>query len=64
MGDIAFESASAREAARRQWGRVWDESEHYWVADEDTQALEAAGFGVLYTQVSFCAGVFVLTPKL
>lgn len=62
VGDVAFGDAASRAVARRQWGRVWDDSEHYWAAAEDARVLEGAGFRVQYTQISFCAGVFVVAP--
>ena len=60
IGDISFETAQARDAARQTWGAVWDESEYYWVAEEALPLLEQRGFKVNYVQVSFCAGVYVL----
>lgn len=62
VGDVAFADAAARDAAHQKWRRVWDESEHPWAAAEDAQVLESAGFQVQYTEVSFCAGLFVLEP--
>jgi putative AdoMet-dependent methyltransferase len=60
IGDISFETAGARDAARRAWQAVWDEDEHPWVAEDAVPALERLDFGVNYHQVSFCAGVYTL----
>lgn len=61
VGDISFETLAARDAAYQQWKQVWDESEHYWVAKDAVRALQASGFRSSYYQVSFCAGVYVLS---
>jgi len=63
IGDISFETAQARDAARRTWQAVWDEGEHPWVAEDAVPALERLGFGVAYHQVSFCAGVYTLQAR-
>lgn len=63
VGDISFETRTARDAARRTWQTVWDEGEHPWVAEDAVPALERLGFGVSYHQVSFCAGVYTLQPR-
>ncbi len=62
MGDISFQTVVSRDVAYRQWGSVWDESEHYWVAEDALPELQNAGLHVVYRQVSFCAGVYVLRP--
>ena len=58
VGDISFETVRARDAARKAWRAVWDESEHYWVAEEILPVLERRGFKTSYVQVSFCAGIY------
>ena len=60
VGDISFATAEARAAAWEKWRGVWDESEHYWVAEEALPLLEQQGFKADYVQVSFCAGVYTL----
>jgi putative AdoMet-dependent methyltransferase len=74
VGDISFETVARRDEARREWGgtwdearqewegSLWDEDEHYWAADEARSAFESAGLEVSYEQVSFCGGVYVITP--
>lgn len=64
IGDISFQRAASRDAAYRQWQRVWDETEYYWVAEEALPRLEQAGFGVRYRQLSFCGGVYILTKRV
>ena len=63
IGDISFETVAARDAARQQWKHVWDESEHYWVAEGAVPELRKAGFRVHYQQLSFYAGVYMLQPQ-
>jgi putative AdoMet-dependent methyltransferase len=60
IGDVAFESALIREAARERWREAWDDEEHYWAADEALPALQQAGLRATYQQVSVCGGVFVV----
>ena len=62
VADIAFPNADIREAAHERWRDVWDESEHYWAADEALAACEGAGFTGSFEQVSLCGGVFVFEP--
>jgi len=57
IADISFQNSAAREAVRRIVGDEWEEEE-YWLADETLPALEQAGLRAIYTQVSFCAGVY------
>ena len=74
VGDISFETCKSRDEARREWGgrwdeakqewerSLWDEEEHYWAADETVEALRPAGLDVAYRQISFCGGVYVISP--
>lgn len=57
IGDVAFPNRQALEEAG---ANHWDEDEHYWEADEAIAACKAAGLAATYTQVSPCAGVFVV----
>jgi putative AdoMet-dependent methyltransferase len=63
IGDIAFETAAARQQAHKQWNDLWDDTEHYWAKDETTAPLDKSGFCTTYTQVSFCGGVFVVERR-
>ena len=63
IGDISFQTAASRDAAYRRWQNVWDEREHYWVAGDALPKLQNAGFHVVYRQVSFCAGVYILQSR-
>lgn len=60
VGDISFQTAVSRDAAYRQWQSVWDESEHYWVAEDTLPKLQNAKLDVVYRQASFCAGIYIL----
>ncbi len=59
IGDIAFPDAAAWEKVRIAAGNEW-EDEFYWLADRAIPVLRKAGFKVEYTQVSACAGIFLL----
>ncbi len=60
VGDISFPTASNLVEARREWERLMDPEEYYWIADEAIKACEQAGLRVEYEQVSAFAGVFIL----
>lgn len=62
IADIAFPNVDILEQAREYWQEVWDESEHYWVADEALEACGEVGLRGAYTQVSSCAGIFIFQP--
>jgi len=62
IGDIAFPDEAARVACREAWLPVWDDEEFYWAAASIRPALEAVGLSVTYHQVSFCGGVFDISP--
>jgi putative AdoMet-dependent methyltransferase len=63
IGDISFPDAAAKETAKIDAGEKW-EDEFYWMANETIPAMENLGFRVDYTQVSSCAGVYILfSPK-
>jgi putative AdoMet-dependent methyltransferase len=59
IGDIAFPNLTAMEHVKARAGDGWEE-EFYWLADESLSSLSKAGIHAEYTQVSPCAGVFVL----
>jgi ubiquinone/menaquinone biosynthesis C-methylase UbiE len=54
IADIAFPSIAERAAAADRWSEKWDESEHYWAADETFEVIENAGFKMQFQQVSSC----------
>ena len=64
VADIAFPNIDILEAARERWRDVWDDAEHYWVADEALAACERVGFSGRFEQVSSCGGVFTFEPKV
>lgn len=61
IADIAFPSLAAEEAVRSVLGNDWAQ-EFYWIADQDTRALQAAGLQVTYQPVTPYAGVFRIQP--
>lgn len=54
IGDIAFETAAAREACRAET-EDWDEDEFYLAMDEMEDKMIGTAYS--YRQISFCAGV-------
>lgn len=62
IGDIAFRSDAAREEGQRRWSTRWDESEHYWAADEAIIELLDVDLDANYRQISSCGGVFTIEP--
>ncbi|MGE5602656.1 MAG: class I SAM-dependent DNA methyltransferase [Nitrososphaerales archaeon] len=60
IADVSFPTSQTLDAQRRAAGDLWEE-EPFWIAAEAVPALESAGAIVGYTQVSECAGIYVLT---
>jgi putative AdoMet-dependent methyltransferase len=60
VGDVSFPTASEWLEARREWGHLMDDEEHYWIADDAIAACQRAGLCVHYEQTSIFAGVFVI----
>jgi len=63
IGDVAFPTVSAREAAQRRWADCWDDDEHYWAGEEAIAVCRDAGLEATYTQVSSCGGVLVIGSR-
>jgi ubiquinone/menaquinone biosynthesis C-methylase UbiE len=61
VADIAFQNPYDLEEIKRAAGDEW-EDEFYWLADEAMIALKENRLRVEYTQVSTCAGIFVISP--
>ncbi len=59
IGDIAFMTGAEQAATRAVFCETW-EQEFYWLADESIAAFKTAGIHLAYTQVSICAGVFLV----
>ena len=60
IADIAFASRHDRALAYELLKHLWDETEHYWAADETREVL-SEDITMTYEQVSSCAGVFVFS---
>ncbi len=58
VGDIAFADSAQRAAIRSTLADRWDESEHYFAAQDLLQRLAARDIAGDYRQVSMCAGIF------
>jgi putative AdoMet-dependent methyltransferase len=59
IGDIAFPNQVALEKVKAEVGNDWEE-EYYWLADKSLFAMEKAGLKAEYSQISPCAGVFII----
>lgn len=60
IGDVAFDTSADLEQTRATWRDAWDDTEHYWAADEACDAIRAEGWNVTWIRCSMCAGVFVV----
>jgi putative AdoMet-dependent methyltransferase len=61
IADIVFATREAHAEVKTRFPSVWDDSEHYWLADEAIDALTGLGFACSYKQVSACGGLFIVT---
>ncbi len=59
IGDISFADEEAMKTLKSSEGDNW-EDEFYWLAHDAIPAIERLGFKVDYTQISVCAGVYIL----
>ncbi len=59
IGDVAFPTRAALDAAHERWRDRWDDDEHYWAADEALDSAGSAGLAGTWREVSACAGVLV-----
>ncbi len=59
IADLSFASQAMMNEFKERI-EEWEE-EFYWLADESESALVKAGMHVTYTQVSPCAGVYLIT---
>jgi len=58
IGDVSFLTIDNRNAARMKLGRIWDDDEYYWAADEIRDLLIEQNFDVAYEQVSEYGGIY------
>ncbi|MBR1759246.1 MAG: class I SAM-dependent methyltransferase [Lachnospiraceae bacterium] len=56
IGDVAFENRSQLEQCRKDVGDEWDDDEIYFVVD----ALKKEFPSLIFTQISYCAGIISL----
>ena len=56
IGDVAFADEAEQLSCRERAGEEWDETEHYFIADDFLKEFPSAEF----EKISFCAGVFRL----
>jgi len=60
VGDIAFETRSDLEACQKRFPGEWDEDEYYPILTETEKQL--SDLQVHFEVVSFCAGIFEVSP--
>jgi putative AdoMet-dependent methyltransferase len=60
IADIAFKNKIDLKSCREKYVDVWDDSEYYFKADEFANSLGSKFNDVSYSQISECAGVFVI----
>lgn len=60
IGDVSFPSFAERAQKRRELVHIWDDDEYYWAADEIKTMMFGEGFYIVYEQISFCAGVYLI----
>jgi len=61
IGDLAFPTRTALEKTRETWHDTWDADEFPWVAEDVIAQLDSA-VRVSFEPISFCGGVFVMSP--
>lgn len=61
IADLSFANPQGWQAARQAAGEDWDE-ELYWTASWMLPALQAHGLRAVYEQVSYCAGIYQISP--
>jgi putative AdoMet-dependent methyltransferase len=59
IADLSFPNLQAMEAFAKSVGPLW-EQEPYWLEDESSKALAAAGLRSAYVQISACAGIYTI----
>lgn len=60
IGDISYPDQKSFEQAHHDLKGRWDEDEYYWCGEMMIKRLEDCQFSVDYTQVSECAGIYVI----
>jgi len=61
IGDLAFPTRIALEETREAWHDKWDGDEFPWVAEDVIARIDSA-VRVSFEPISFCGGVFVVSP--
>jgi len=59
VGDVAFENMADLQRTRERWASIWDDEEHYLVADQLLPRLTDLGIFCEFTRIGSCAGVLV-----
>ncbi|NLI40501.1 MAG: class I SAM-dependent methyltransferase [Caldisericales bacterium] len=63
IGDISFENRTKLDECRNRNLDLWDDGEFYWDADTLVKRISGLGYLVSYSQISECAGVYVIKRK-
>jgi len=64
VGDVAFEDVADLQRTRERWASIWDDEEHYLVADQLLPRLTDLGLACEFTKIGSCAGVLVCQRKI
>jgi putative AdoMet-dependent methyltransferase len=60
IADIAFKTKVDFDNCRKKYINTWDDSEFYFIKDEFVNSFKAEQQKISYSQISECAGVFVI----
>jgi putative AdoMet-dependent methyltransferase len=63
IGDISFQDEEHKAQVRTRFAETWDEEE-YWIAEQALPAISRSGLEASYLQVSSCAGIYSIRPRL
>lgn len=63
IGDVSFHSLEELNRVRKKMPEEWDDTEYYWSADSVKSAVTEDKFNILYEQISFCGGAYLISPR-
>ncbi|MFW9953815.1 MAG: class I SAM-dependent DNA methyltransferase [Candidatus Thorarchaeota archaeon] len=61
IGDVSFTTLEDHDTARKNLQGLWDEDEHYFVANELCEGLRRMNLEISYEQVSLYGGIYHIT---
>ncbi|HOR47124.1 MAG TPA: class I SAM-dependent methyltransferase [Caldisericia bacterium] len=63
IGDISFENRIKLDECKNRYLDLWDDDEFYWDANILVKRISDLGYLVFYSQISECAGIYVIKRK-